>query len=278
MDNKYSMKNVSLVKEVPEVQNIEQTSFSDLLLINDDLKYRILANLKGFIDDFMKQIHIEPILSVADLDDFCTSYRQNPAREGHGATLYNNLLWLFIFCRCLEPDIIVESGVYIGRSLWTLRKAAPQSMLYAFDINFKHLMFRDTAIEYKEMDWGQSDIKAKSENDFCYFDDHINNCLRIKQASEKGFKHLVFDDSPSVMNLHDFRFPGVPTAQMLLDNHIKEGDVITWKWKEKSLQYVHRDANTYAVGDLIDRIVVLPDLKKYTGREGSAHFVYVHLK
>ena len=269
------MKNLSLVKEA---QNIDQTHFLDLVTIDDDLEDRILNDLKRFVDDFMKDINIKPVLSVNDLKEFRTSYWQNPAREGQGATRYNSLLWLFIFCRCLKPALVVESGVFIGRSLWTLRKADPHSKLYAFDINLKTLKFKDTTIEYKEMDWSQSDIKAKSENDFCYFDDHINNCLRIKQANERGFKHLIFDDSPSVMNLHLFRFPGIPTAQMLLDNNLKEGDVITWKWRDKFLQYVHSESYTYDVRHLIDKIVVLPDLKKYTGKSGSDHFVYVRLK
>lgn len=172
----------------------------------------------------------------------------------------------------------VESGVYICRSLWTLRKAALGAKLYAFDIHFKFLKFKDASIEYIETDWSKVDIKTKSENDLCYFDGHINNCLRIKQAHERGFKHLIFDDSPSGMNLHHFRFPGVPTAQMLLDKNLMEGDVITWPFKDKLLRYTYSESHTYNVHDLIDKITVLPTLNKYAGREGSDHFVYVRLK
>lgn len=276
MDHEYSMKNKSLVKEI---RPPGQVSFPDPVLINDGLKHRIMEKLKDFIISFMNGIGIKnPDLRVSDLEEFTNGYRQNPARDGIGATRYNSLLWLFTFCRCLNPEVVVESGVYIGRSLWTLRKAAPDAKLYAFDINFKPLKFKDASIEYIETDWSQVDIKTKSENDLCYFDDHINNCLRIKQAHERGFKHLIFDDSPTVMNLHHFHFPGVPTAQMLLENNLREGDVITWPLKDKLLRYTYSESHTYNVRDLIDKITVLPSLNKYTGREGSDHFVYVRLK
>lgn len=270
------MKNSSLVEEVP---GFEQSAFPGPVLLGDDLKNRISADLKHFIDLFMTGLNIDSRgLTIGDIEDFFTSYPRNPAREGTGSTRYNSLLWLFLFCRVLKPAVIVESGVYIGRSLWTLRKASPDAQLHAFDINLKPLKFHKENIKLKEMDWSQSDVTAKSGNDLCYFDDHINNCLRIKQAKEKGFKHLIFDDSPSIMNLSHFRFPGVPTAQMLLSDNLSEGDVISWKWRDKVLRYVHSESNTYGVREIIEKIVVLPGLETYTGREGSAHFVYVQLK
>ncbi len=271
------MKETALVKEVFDADST--FLFADKVSIKEDLRIRILRELNGFINSFFNDLKIIRIeLEIKDLLDFLTFYNDNPARDGAGATRYNNLLWLFIFCRCLRPEIIVESGVYIGRSLWTLRKASPGAELYAFDIDLKRLKFHDDSITYREMDWSQYEVQAKSRNDLCYFDDHINNCLRIKQAYERGFKHIIFDDSPSVMNLHSFRFPGVPTAQMILDNNLKEGDVITWKWQDKILRYTHSESYTFAVRDMIERIVVLPNLVKYTGQEGSEHFVYVHLK
>lgn len=81
-----------------------------------------MEDLKAFIISFINGIGIKnPDLNVSDLKEFFNGYRQNPARDGIGATRYNSLLWLFTFCRYLNPEVVVESGVYIGRSLWTLR-------------------------------------------------------------------------------------------------------------------------------------------------------------
>jgi len=276
MRNKYSMKEMSLVKEI---ENDKNRIILGKVLTNKNLNNILIESLMKFINDYFREIGlIGSEITLNDVIEFNNAYNCNPSKNSSGGTRYNDLIWLISFCKHLNPKIVIESGVYSGKSLWMLRKAVPIPKLIAFDLHFKQLKFKDESIHFIESDWSMLDTKAVSNNDLCYFDDHINNCLRIKQAYEKGFKHLIFDDSPSVMNLHRYRYPGVPTAQMLLDNNLTDGDEISWLWKDKFLKYVYKESDTFEVGKLIDKIIVLPSLKKYTGIDEASDFVYVKLK
>lgn len=270
------MHNMSLVKE--EIKLSSENFLENSVMIDDKVRDRILASLTEFFKAFLTDIGLSPTRNLYKyIKEFIRLYPLNPAKEGKGATPYNTLLWLFMISRVLQPKIIIESGVYIGRSLWILRQSVPDARLIAFDVNLKHLKFGDKTIEFNEMDWSECDLTAESPTDFCYFDDHINNCLRIRQAYERGFQHLVFDDSPSASNLYHFRYPGVPIAQMLLDNHLGDGDIVKWIWNGKLLSYKHNELSTYGVRDLIKQMAVLPTIKKFTGFSGPKHVVYVQL-
>lgn len=274
----FATMDASLIEAAPS-KDQPPSAGRDGVVLEAGTRLKIAAKLAHFLESMIRAAApVRGGLSAADLEAFAQVAERNPAPEEKGATRANSLLWLFALCRCLRPEIVVESGAFAGRSLWTLRKAAPDALLYAYDVRLDRLAFRDESILYRKMDWSQDDVRAKSDFDLCYFDDHINNCLRIKQAQERGFRNLVFDDAPSVMNLGRFRFPGVPTAQMIMDNDLEEGDAVVWMRGEETLRYTFAEAHTHGVRDLIERIAVLPDFVKYTGRDGSDHFVYVRLK
>jgi hypothetical protein len=276
--SRFAMRNASLIDASPS-ESRPLPADRDGVVLEAGTRLKIAAKLARFLESTIRAAApARGGLSADDLDAFARICDRNPAAEEKGSTRTDSLLWLFAFCRCLRPEVIVESGVRAGRSLWTLRNAAPDAVLYAYDIRLDRMAFRDESIRYRETDWSRDEIRAKSEFDLCYFDDHINNCLRIQQARERGFRNLVFDDAPSVMNLGRFRFPGVPTAQMILDDDLEEGDAVVWTRGEETLRYTFSEAHTYGARDLIERIVVLPDLVKYTGRDGSDHLVYVRLK
>ena len=59
-----------------------------------------------------------------------------------------------------------------------------------------------------------SKYNFKDENltsSLVYFDDHINTAERILQASDKGFKNLIFDDSCGLMGTVERIYPSLPS-------------------------------------------------------------------
>lgn len=84
--------------------------------------------------------------------------------------------------------------------------------------------------------------------------------------------------SPSVMGIRPFRFPGVPTVQMMLEGDLEAGDNIQWRKQDRVLRDSISEAQTGGARGLIERSVVLPGLGKCAGREGPERFVYAQVQ
>ena len=159
------------------------------------------------VSEFTAAIGLRPTVSMADLDDYFRWISRNQAFGIPGTTPGNGTIWLFLLARELNPKIIVESGVYRGSSLFTLRHAVPQAKMFASDLNLSLLLSKLEGVDYRQHDWGTDSVCAESPSDLCFFDDHINNCMRIRQSYERGFRHVIVDDAPDLGEIHQFRYP-----------------------------------------------------------------------
>ncbi len=244
---------------------------------NPSLHTRNMSELLVCIRDFFQKIGLSPTVSAADLDDYFQVMAQNRAFGEAGTTPGNGTIWLFLLARELQPKVIVESGTWRGSSLFTLRKAASKAKIFAFDLDFGALISRFEGVEYRQRDWGTDDVRAEGPTDLCFFDDHTNNCRRVRQSYDRGFKHIVLDDSPDLGEINEFRFPAVPSVSMLENNKWSEGDTIEWNWHGRRLRYRFRLEDTYGAKDLIEKVHRFPSLKRWTGMEDAFHY-YVRLK
>ncbi len=241
-----------------------------------ELHRRNFEEMLSFISDFLAKVGLPNTVSMADLDDYFTTAAHNKAFGILGTSPWTTP-WLFVVVRALKPKVLVESGTFAGASLFTLRHAAPLAKMFAFDLDFSQLVTRLDGVEYRQHDWGTDSIRAESPTDLCYFNDHINNCKRVRQCYERGFKHLVLDDSPGLGEIYKFRYPAVPTISMVENNKWKDGDTIEWNWGDKRLRYTFRVADTFGAADLIDACYPLPSLKRWIGMEDSWAY-YVRLR
>src|ERR1700730_5148112 len=265
---------VSLVEEIGTA--ISEPSFIKYRA-NSRLQARNMEELLGCIREFISTIGLSPTVSMNDLDDYFRAMAHNRAFGIPGTTPGNGTIWLFLLARELQPKIIVESGVYYGSSLFTLRHAVPEANIFAFDVTFANLVSRLAGVDYREHDWRLDNIRAESHSDFCFFDDHINNCLRIRQSYDRGFRHVIVDDSPDLGEIHQFRYPAAPTASMIEKNKWSDGDTVEWNWNGRRLRYTFRIADTFGVNELIKAVYRFPSLKPWTGMEDAFHY-YIRLK
>jgi hypothetical protein len=270
----YDMHSASLVQDVgaavPEPPFIKYRA-------NSALHTRNLAGLLACVKDFMAMAGLSSTSSTDDLDDYFRAMSLNSAFGIPGTTPGNGTIWLFLLARELNPKVIVESGVYRGSSLFTFKNAVPGAKIYAFDLDFRPLLSRLDGVDYRQHDWGTDTVRAETPSDLCFFDDHINNCMRIRQSYERGFKHVVLDDSPDLGEIHHFRYPAVPTVSMIEGDKWTEGDMIEWNWNGRRFRYTFRIADTFGVKDLISGIYRFPSLKRWTGMDDAYHY-YVRLK
>ena len=238
---------------------------------------RVVERLAGRVRGTFADIDLPDREVVGDIRDFFRCYVENPAAGAARTTAKGSLLWLFVLARALSPKVVVESGVYKGASLYGFRRALPSATVHGYDIDLSNLAFADPSIQLHQGDWSQSPPRPEGPDDLCYFDDHINNCLRVRQAYDAGFRHLVFDDSPDIGQLHKWRYPGVPTIQMVVNRTLEEGEWVEWVWKKQKLRYVHREGDTHGARDLVERMLELPSLLPLTGRATGVQ-TYVRLK
>jgi hypothetical protein len=270
----YDMHSVSLVQDigmaVPEPAFINYRA-------NPTLHSRNMQELLDCVCNFTTMIGLSGSASMTDLEDYFRAMSHNRAFGIRGTTPGNGTIWLFLLARILNPKIIVESGVFHGSSLFTFRNAVPDAKIFAFDVNFATLLSRLSGVDYRQHDWVTDNVRAQSPSDLCFFDDHINNCLRIRQSYDRGFRHVVVDDSPDLGEIHQFRYPAVPTISMIENDKWTEGDMVEWNWNGRRLRYTFRIADTFGAKELIDGVYRFPSLKRWTGMEDAFHY-YVRLK
>jgi hypothetical protein len=101
--------------------------------------------------------------------------------------------------------------------------------------------------------------------------------MRISQAHERGFRHVVVDDAPDLGEIHHFRYPAVPVVSMIQNDKWKEGDTIEWNWNGRRLRYTFRVADTFGAKDVVEASYRFPSIKRWTGMEDAYHH-YVRLK
>jgi hypothetical protein len=241
------------------------------------MRERNVNELLACIRDFIQKIGLSLTVSAADLDDYFRAMSGNRAFGVAGTTPGNGTMWLFMLARELRPKVIVESGIWYGSSLFTLRKAVPEAKMFAFDLDFGALISRLDGVDYRQRDWGTDNVRSESPTDLCFFDDHTNNCMRVRQTYERGFKHIVLDDAPDLGEIHEFRFPAVPSISMIENDKWHEGDTVEWNWHGRRLRYTFRLQDTYGAKDVIKEIHRFPRLKRWTGMEDAFHY-YVRLK
>jgi|ERR1700733_708771 len=244
------------------------------------LHRRNFEEMLSFIRDFLTKAGVPNTVSMTDLDDYFSTSARNQA-FGILGTSPRTTPWLFLVARMLQPKVLVESGTFAGASLFTLRHAAPSAKMLAFDLDFSKVVTRLDGVEYRQRDWGTDSVRAESPTDLCYFNDHINNCKRVRECYERGFKHLILDDSPDMGEIHKFRYPAVPTISMIENNKYLDGDTIEWNWFGNGVQcrlrYIFRAADTFGAADLIDACYPFPSLKRWIGSEDGWAY-YVRLK
>ncbi|MDP1171564.1 hypothetical protein, partial [Klebsiella pneumoniae] len=81
-----------------------------------------------------------------------------------------------------------------------------------------------------DMDFSELQLDIEDDEvSLAYFDDHVDSAARILQASEKGLKYLVFDDSTGLEGVCQRAYPAVPTIPMILDIEcFRPGDRMAW--------------------------------------------------
>ncbi len=236
--------------------------------MNEDKKKGIevaVTNIKNEMIRYLKENPRESFkINMTQIEEytreFIEIYPERPVEINIGGTGMVPIYWLFVITKWRKPRLIIENGVWKGQTSWLLRKASPTAEIHAFDIYLGNLVYKDSTISYHEHDWTNFEIRNNTpDQGLVFFDDHINQAKRVREAYERGFKWLIFDDNVPVDQIKRIGLPALPSIGMLFDPLLKEGDIITWELGNKEYSYVFAEKDTFGARELIDYHLVIPN-------------------
>tara|TARA_Y200000002_G_scaffold382196_1_gene398448 strand:- start:2232 stop:3194 length:963 start_codon:yes stop_codon:yes gene_type:complete len=144
--------------------------------------------------------------------------------------------FLLLWClhKFYRTEKYIESGVFIGSSLFASISSLKNAKIIGIDPNLKNLKLTNDLISKCEL----IDNKDFSEIDFgdvsklrslVFFDDHINAAERIIESHKKGFKFLIFDDASGLEGISERLYPAFPTIPLIMNsNNISTGEEFSW--------------------------------------------------
>ena len=120
----------------------------------------------------------------------------------------------------------------------------------------------EDGVIYHEHDWMDLPLDCPAQTPaLIYFDDHVDQWRRIREAAARGFRYLVFDDSLPSTALHNDGSAAAPTVDMLFETDIADGEEIRWRTECGPFSYRYDAAQAAATRALIRHYVRLPDLR-----------------
>jgi len=211
------------------------------------------------------------------IKDFFKIYSSRTQTDNTFGSGFHTAFWIYYIARLLDPELIVESGVWKGHTSWLLSQACPNARQYGFDKSLNHLEYNNLNVTMVEHDWQTYQFPDFDQNRaLVFFDCHVNHAQRIIESKNKGFKHLLFDDNPPIHKLFSY-IPGIPTAAMLYTGEGIEAPEIRWVWNGKEVIYpIDRDQAKQA-RELIKIHDLLPDVGGPTGYGGFTFLTYVQI-
>lgn len=219
----------------------------------------IAAALADFPD-----IRLESI-TIQEIGLFLDSLATCPVKQQKGGSGVNAALTLWVLVRAIHPSLIIESGVFRGFTSWVLRRSAPEAQIHSFDISFSELQFRSLNIRYHKADWTHVEIVPGPGGALVFFDDHVDQWRRVREAAARGYRFLVFDDNLPANALHGDGNAACPTLDMLFDEEIAEGELIEWQTESGKFSFRYDRSLALSTRQLIRNHVRLPSLHLCTG-------------
>jgi len=197
--------------------------------------------------------------------EFKDVYARRPISDNVGGIGLNSAAWLFLTAKIINPELIVESGVWRGQSSWLLRQACPAAEMHSFDVNLRRLLQRGENIAYHEQDWLRHRFgHVDPDRSLLFFDDHVNQARRVSESFARGFRFLVFDDSVPADKAACAGLPPFPTIHMLFDKEISFGERFSWQTNRgKTKYYKYREKDAFGAQALIETHFIFPGTPTY---------------
>jgi hypothetical protein len=201
------------------------------------------------------------------LGEFYEEFLKRPFREPGGGSRFNNLAWLYVIAKAMQPSFVIDSGTFRGASAWAFSQAGVP--VYSFDIDMSRIAYRCPSVVYTERDWTSFDWKERNDlsQALIYFDDHLDQVRRLLEASRHGIPVAIFDDDFPVTSFAPMANAGdaLPKIEFVLDDDLRQYREISWLHQGRrhvfALDHAYLDQARSTIADT-ER---LPETSQITG-------------
>tara|TARA_R110000824_G_scaffold3379_2_gene15982 strand:- start:4018 stop:4812 length:795 start_codon:yes stop_codon:yes gene_type:complete len=138
------------------------------------------------------------------LAEFRRIYSERPVIDNEGGMKSPHLFNTWFSLKELQPELVIESGVWKGLGTWVIEQAVPSANIISIEINYSHLQYKSKKVHYlsddiTSYDWGKlleinfPDIKK--DKIVVFLDDHQNFIERLEFIHSLGIKHVLYEDN-----------------------------------------------------------------------------------
>ncbi len=131
------------------------------------------------------------------IDEFYNLYRERPIKDNDGGMKSPHMFPSWYIIKKMQPEFIIESGVWKGLGTWFFENASPTSQIISLDPNPQYRIYTSNKVKYSTQDFSKIDWSKYVDvsKTLVFFDDHQNSLDRIKQSLMFGFKKVIFEDN-----------------------------------------------------------------------------------
>lgn len=138
------------------------------------------------------------------LAEFRQIYSERPVKDNHGGMRSPHLFNTWFSLKKLQPDLVIESGVWKGLGTWIIEKAVPSADIISIEIDYSHLQYKSKNVHYLSDDLTSYDWDKLLEINFpqiekdkivVFLDDHQNFLERLEFVHRLGIKHILYEDN-----------------------------------------------------------------------------------
>lgn len=137
------------------------------------------------------------------IEEFLDLYKNKPIEDNTGGMKSPHLFNMYCLLKELNPNLIIESGVWKGQGTWLFEQACPDSTIISFDVYYGNQVYKSDKVQYLQMDISTFDWnnffetmeQFTPENTLLFLDDHTDFIKRIKFLETVPFKKIVFEDN-----------------------------------------------------------------------------------
>jgi len=133
---------------------------------------------------------------LENIKDFHNLYIEKPIKDNTGGMKSAHIFPVWLLLKSIQPEFIIESGVYQGAGTWFLEDASPSSKIISIDPKPQQRKYTSNAVTYLtddflDINWDFID----TTNTLLFLDDHQNSIQRIKYAHSIGIKKVIVEDN-----------------------------------------------------------------------------------
>lgn len=129
----------------------------------------------------------------------------HPLQKHHSSYVsLSEAFWLWSICRDLMPKFVVESGTHHGYSAWWLMRGRDAQVVDGKTVKLitidpdqsqvRSEVARELSVNWEHQTLDFSEQCFQGAQGLVFFDDHVDQGKRLREAADKGFRHLLFHD------------------------------------------------------------------------------------